>query len=607
MEKNARWPSLAEAVSFILLFAALATIQILIGGTRMVFSLPGYGLLGLAGLLAAFSLRRSKPVPSQLCLAISVIFFAYILVRALLSPVPYLTRSDINSVLAGLVVYFLVACILTQARLRIWLVVLLLMLAVGHVLIGAVQFRDGNNFMPISWLQRFNYERRASGFYICPNHLAGLLEVLGVLGLSVVCWSRWPTWGKLLVGYTVAITYVGLVLTGSRGGYLSAGASLLVFAILSLAILRRSGGNMFWKVGAVGAMAAIILGCAVAYSVGKSAFLKDRAQNTFDTSNMRISLWKGAIQQWELQPVSGTGSGTYLYFGRLFRTDQMQLDPIYVHNDYLHLLAEYGLLGAIGMAAFLFVHLWRGMQNFSRLGPKRVALSPQPLSNALALNVGALSAVSSILVHSIFDFNMHIPANVLLMAFVFALLANDGVFWERERPAPSRGQTVWRMLLPALGLVLIVQCARLLPGEYFSERARMAVRDQQPGLGLLFSLRGLRYDPQNPDLYYRLGAARMELGDANDDPVAASSFHRAAITAFERARALAPREESYALELATALDQIGRFDDAEPVFADILRLDPRSKSVRRSYEGHLKMRHGREESSAPPGPSQVVR
>ena len=604
MEKSGRIAAVTEGVSFLLLFLALAAIQILIGGTRMAFSLPAYALVGVAGLGAIFSWRRSRPAPSQLCLAGAAIFLGYIVARALLSPVPYIARSDVYSVLGGLVVYFFVACVLTSARQRIWLIVLLLALAIGHVLVGALQFRDGTNFMPISWLQRYDYERRASGFYGCPNHLAGLLEVLGIMGLSMVCWSRWPLWGKLLVGYAVGICYVGLILTGSRGGYLSTVASLFVFSVLSLLILRRAEGRFFWMVGGLGAVAAVVMGLVVVFYVSKSDFLRERAQNTFETSNMRLELWKSALEQWKLQPIAGTGSATYLYYGRFFRSETMQRDPVYVHNDYLQLLAEYGLLGVAGFGLFLAVHLRHGLRNFSRLGPKRVAASHRLPSNALALNVGALAAVSSYLVHSIFDFNLHIPANVLLLALVFAILANDGVVRERE-PLVTSQQKLWRLAPAVLGLVLLVQCVRLLPGEYFSERARLAVREQRAGRGLLYAREGLRYDPANPDLHYHLAAARLQFADAVGDPDAAASFRRAAITALERARALAPREQIYGLELATALDSMDRFEEATQVLEELRRLDPKSDSLRRYYEGHLKLqREGRPPASdAPEGNS----
>ena len=592
MEKGERLSSFTAGFSLLLLAAAFAAIQIMIGGTRMAFSLPSYGVLGLVGLSALFSLRRSQPSPSQLCLAITAVLLSYVLARAYFSPVPYIARSDIYSVLGGLVVYLFTACILTSTKQRMLFICFLLFLAVGHSLIGAIQFRDNKNFMLISWLQRHDYERRASGFYICPNHLAGLLEVVGVMGLSIVCWSRWPMWSKMLVGYGTSICYVGLILTASRGGYLSAGISLFVFAFLSLIILRRARRRLFWKICGGGALAAIVLSLLSIYIVTKSPFLRNRAQNTFETTNMRVDLWQGALQQWKLQPIFGTGSGTFLYYGRLFRTDRVQQDPIYTHNDYLNLLAEYGLVGALGIASFLGVHLWQGAGSFVRLGPKRVAVSGRLWSNALALNVGAIAAVASYLAHSALDFNLHIPGNLLLLAFVFGLLANEGGARDTEPSTPALHDTLGRMALPVLGVVLIVQCVRLLPGEYFSERARMAVRDEQPGLGIRFARDGLRYDPQNPDLYHRLGGARIQFASAMQDPVAAASFRNEAIRALGQARALAPQDEIYALELASALDAAERFEEAEGVFYETLQLDPKSISIRRYYEHHLELWRG---------------
>lgn len=589
MALNVRTSAIAEGASFVLLAAALVAIQVLIGGTRMVFSLPCYALLGGTGLLSLFSLRRVKPTPSQLCLAFAAIFFGYILARAWLSPTPFIARSDIHSVLGGLVVYFFTACIFTSARLRMLLLAILLVLAVGHTAVGTLQFRDASNFMPISWLQRSDYGFRASGFYICPNHLAGLLEVLAILGLSIVCWSRWPAWGKTLIGYAVAVSYAGIVLTGSRGGYLSTIASLAVFAFLSLAILRRAGRELFWKIGGAGIVAALVLGLSVAHFVSKSDQLSGRAQSVFETTNMRVDLWQSALQQWRLAPIFGTGSATFLYFGRLFRTDRVQLDPVHVHNDYLQLLAEYGLVGAAGMALFLAAHIWRGLRNFARLGPKRVATSQRILSNALALNLGALAAVCSYLVHSALDFNLHIPGNALLMAFVFGLLANGGVPRKSERTVASPRQSLWRWSLPLLATVILVQCVRLFPGEYYSERARAAVRDWRPAVAILSALTGLKYDPRNPDLYHHLGAGRIQLAELMRDPLAADSFRRAGIVAFEKARFFAPLEEIYAFELASALDGAGRFDEAESVYYDLFRLDPRSDSLRRSYDWHLEL------------------
>src|SRR5256714_9826610 len=235
----------AEVLPAALLAGALVLIQVLIGGTRLIFSFPSYAILSGVALLTAFVFTRPKPRPAQLCLISTAVFLGYILLRALFSPIVYTARQDIYSVLGGLIVYWFVALYCTSAKRRAWVIITLLGLALVHVLIGAIQFRDGNNFMLIEFLQRVDYGRPASGFYACPNHLAGALEVLGVFGASLVCWSRFPTWSKLLIGYVTAVSYAGLLLTGSRGGSASAVASVFVLPLLSLIVLRRAGTRLF--------------------------------------------------------------------------------------------------------------------------------------------------------------------------------------------------------------------------------------------------------------------------------------------------------------------------------------------------------------------------
>ena len=252
----------AEVLPAALLAGALVLIQVLIGGTRLIFSFPSYAILSGVALLTAFVFTRPKPRPAQLCLISTAVFLGYILLRALFSPIVYTARQDIYSVLGGLIVYWFVALYCTSAKRRAWVIITLLGLALVHVLIGAIQFRDGNNFMLIEFLQRVDYGRRASGFYVCPNHLAGALEVLGIFGISLVCWSRFPVWVKLLLGYASGICYLGILLSGSRGGFASAIVSLLVFAALSLLILRRAGTRLFWTVGGVAAFIAILLAAA---------------------------------------------------------------------------------------------------------------------------------------------------------------------------------------------------------------------------------------------------------------------------------------------------------------------------------------------------------
>ncbi len=140
----------SELFAAILVAIALAGLQVFIGGTRLIFSLPIYGLLGLAGVLEIFSLRRAEARSGR------QLYFSDTFWRAPGSRrVPYLARTDIFSVLSGLVIYLSVACIFTSAPWRMAILLFLLAVALVQVGIGAVQSRHGDNFMLIPFLQRF--------------------------------------------------------------------------------------------------------------------------------------------------------------------------------------------------------------------------------------------------------------------------------------------------------------------------------------------------------------------------------------------------------------------------------------------------------------------
>jgi O-antigen ligase len=580
---------MADIFSGILLAAAFALIEGLIGGTRLVFSLPAYALLAAIAIFSLLSIRRDKAEANRVCLITSLAFFGYILIRAILSPVDYVARADIYSVLGCLVVYLFVACVLTEAKRRVWLIFLLLAIAVVHVGIGAIQFRDGNNFMLVPFLQRFDYGRRASGLYISPNHLAGFLEVIGVFGLSIGFWGRWPTWTKLLVLYITAICYVGVLLTASRGGYISSAVSLLVFFLFTLLVLRRAGKQLFTKFGGIAIFAAILIFITASFFTDKMLFLNDRARASIEEANdLRIDLWKAALQQWKLQPLTGTGSGTYLFYGRQFRSERTDRDPIEVHNDYLHLLAEYGLVGAAGFILFFGAHLHEGWKNFRRLGPKRVAVSTRLASNILALQIGGLSALAAYTVHSALDFNLHIPANALLLAFVFGIIANSGI--QRENDTYSSA-IPWRVILFLIGVVLAIQVWRLLPAEYFAERARVAIRDNQPTTSAAFAVRALNSEQNNPNIYYALGQAGVLEGNAAENPEQRAFFFQVAVVAFEKGWALAPRDEVFPLALASIYDGLHRFAEAEWMYSRCIPLDPNSVAIKEAYKAHLEKWH----------------
>ena len=125
----------------------------------------------------------------------------------------------------------------------------------------------------------------------------------------------------------------------------------------------------------------------------------------------------------------GTGLGTLqivypayetLYDGRVVN---------HTHNDYLELLAEAGILGVLCSGWFigvLFLESLKGLRNLRS-------------SFNSALNLSGLIGCCGILVHSLVDFNLHIPANALLF-FIAAHLATVRI----ESDATSMSKRVSR-------------------------------------------------------------------------------------------------------------------------------------------------------------------
>jgi tetratricopeptide (TPR) repeat protein len=143
------------------------------------------------------------------------------------------------------------------------------------------------------------------------------------------------------------------------------------------------------------------------------------------------------------------------------------------------------------------------------------------------------------------------------------------------------------LLMSGVAATLGFQTWRLAPGEFYTEEARIALRDHQSLSALSFSLRGLQFEQNNPELYYYLGRSRVGAGEMQTVEGARDSFYRAALTAYESARALAPKDETYWVELAFTLDSLARFEEGEWMFYEANRLDPRSEAIKEYYEVHL--------------------
>lgn len=586
-----------------LLIAAIIVIECMVGGTRLVFSLPAYALLALAGIVVLA--RRPEPTanPSVACLAVSTVFFSYILVRAAYSPVGYLWWMDFYMVLGCLVAYLLTALYITRERERSAVICGLLALAVFEIFIGLRQFSVGDNWMPFGFL-RPDSGRRASGTLISSISLAGYLEVVGLFALSYAIWSTWKSWARIVAGYIAGMCYLGVAITGSRGGYLSSLFSLLVFAAISWWTVRKvRRGKVKAAVLITAILGFVVFGAAVAL-MSQSPFLNKRLsmisepveKHAFD---IRIYNWQAALDQFRTSPWFGTGAGTHLYYGRYFRRPQLQSDPIHAHSDYLELLAEYGVIGAAGMAAFLLVHLasgWRNYRAVLRRDLSDVAEWQPARHNSLALYIGALSAISAYLAHSFTDFNLHVPGHALIFAFIFGVIASP-VYG----PPPARiarSPLIFRWALSALALWLFIAFLLRFPNEFWTEQTRIAVHSRDYQTAIEAAEQALTFDERNPELFFYLGGALRGAGIVAEDQETRLKHFNAAVEAYYRGLALFPQDVHMLIRLGQTLGVLGRFKEAEEAFRAAVEYDRNFAAAHAYYARHLALVGRDEEAEA---------
>jgi O-antigen ligase len=125
----------------------------------------------------------------------------------------------------------------------------------------------------------------------------------------------------------------------------------------------------------------------------------------------RPTYWANTMRIFSDYPLFGTGLGT---FGALYPNLEGETGPIaivHAHNDFLEYLSE---LGLIGFSLLLGGILWMAIVSFLVWRTRR-----HPEVKGLAL--GGIVSLICILIHSITDFNLHIPANMLLFSVILSL------------------------------------------------------------------------------------------------------------------------------------------------------------------------------------------
>jgi putative inorganic carbon (HCO3(-)) transporter len=324
---------------------------------------------------------------------------------------------DRGSSLAGVLkntaylLMLLMTLLLVNSRKRLRaLMILLLCVGLGEALLAIAGYY-GNGLTAL-WVDAGGTSR-AHGTYPNPNHFGALVSIsisvtLGLLLASMTLnregkgmrgiLTRWISLAlspRAVLIVALVTMFGALYLSNSRGASLSLFFSLLL--VISFGIFRH--GWQSREAAMLPVALLLSLGAAVFMGAGRlmERFLRFQAE-----SEERLVIWQTALEMVSDYPFFGIGEGGFQWLFPAYESIESSSAWFkYAHNDYLELLVNQGILGAflLGSAMLLLLrHLFRSF-----------TVRRDPLVRGVLF--ATLSAMLAFLIHALFDFNFHIPAN----------------------------------------------------------------------------------------------------------------------------------------------------------------------------------------------------
>lgn len=578
----------------ILCALGLLTAQYMVGrGTLPFLALPAFFILcaaGAAGFAAVF--RRDPAVPRAWCVVFALALAAWVAVPVAGRQMLWLEGGVFRVVLASAVVYGLLVFCITGAGPRMVFVSILLAGAAVQGGLGIFQYMNPAAPIDFGWISTWNPGRleghafRARGFYYNANHLAWLLNFGGAFALAIGVWGRPRVWARVLWLYLAAMFFATGILTQSRGGLLGSFAALAAFALLSGRVMfqgaRVGGGRMAGIAGV-----ALVLCSGAAWFAFSSSDLAQFRFLTAPEEGYRAAVWQTTLRQWQLEPLAGTGAGTFMNFTRLLRFRGDNLDDGYAHNDWVQGLAEFGMAGAgLGICA-LVLHLAAGWRSFGSAIRSRACGGAAGYS--AAFQIGAFSAMAAFAVHSFFDFNMQIPANLLLLAACMGLLASPG-----RREAETARARVWlrsgAAVTAACGLYLGWVSVKALDSEFEWVLADREFRGGRLEEALNHSRRGASRNPAHARLHEMVGRCALSLAKKAEPGSREQRLSlEEADAAFLSASRLEPADAWHRVFLGHTRDNLRADAEGDRVFLEAIERAPNYPTHYEFFALHLEL------------------
>ena len=324
------------------------------------------------------------------------------------------------------------------------------------------------------------------------------------------CWwiaVRWGSrWVRVVAAVAAALSTGALLATDSRGGWLGAVAAAAVLVVGGRGRLRLRGRR-----AAVAALAALVVVGGVVMLVAAYPSVVGRA-----TAEPRIEMARFARNAVLDHPLLGSGPGTFT-LAYASEAGTPALSAVHAHNQYLQLLYDTGLVGALAAIVVLAVVL-RGLW---RARPR----GGVPVTPAAWGAVCAAAACAGVAVHGLVDSPLlFLPVLVPVLAGLLAVAAEDRNAFALPRLRWGAGAARW---LAVLGVPLLVWWAWQDVGGWRYTRARAAATRHDVPAAVRWSVRDTNWDGYAIYWAQRGDAAALAANGTAGWAAAAADFQRA--------------------------------------------------------------------------------
>lgn len=257
------------------------------------------------------------------------------------------------------------------------------------------------------------------------NHFSAYIQMIIPLAIGYSLTRRSIAVRSIFI-FLASIMLLALLLALSRAGIVCVALSLIIlFVILRIKYAVKK------EVGVV-ILVVLFLSILLGLFSGLDTTMQRLGTlfSPFQAMSGRFNLIKDTLNIIRDFPLWGTGLGTLGEIFQKYKSQQVGGTFSFTHNEPLQLMAETGLVGFSLIIAFLFGYFKNIMHLlFRRHNP-----------NVIYLGLGCLVGVTSIFLHSLFDFVFHIPANAVLFVIALALInriihiqQNDVISEERSK------------------------------------------------------------------------------------------------------------------------------------------------------------------------------